>query len=327
MPDLRSGTVPLVLFFFTLAAMTGFILELRYLEIPENQPGPGPGDHGSGNGTGEGGPLVEAGGGGGEAGGTDASLKGTSPAAGGGVGVGKRNETSPPERDIRQTLVPISSGAGGTGRGEGADPESGKRAAGGGQGGAGSRAPEAGGGGGDGETGGTTIQIPQWAAWLLAALVGILVAAGMVRFAISYLGAAKKARLKAAEKALAKEAKVRQKEELLEELKEILGKEIVAVEGAGDIRAAIVLSYTRLISALASRGILRQLSATPREFLALWGGLLGAPSAAMGGLTRLFEEAVYSVHRMGEEHRESARRNLVLGLEEVRAWKGTAGAA
>ena len=42
MPDLRSGTVPLVLFFFTLAAMTGFILELRYLEIPENQPGPGP---------------------------------------------------------------------------------------------------------------------------------------------------------------------------------------------------------------------------------------------------------------------------------------------
>jgi hypothetical protein len=320
MPDMGSGTVPLAIFFLTLAAMSGFILELRYLEVPENEQGSGPGKHGSGNGTGEGRPLVEGGGGGGAAGGAEGPGADPGGAAGGGAGVGKRNESEPPVQDVHQQLIPFSSGAGGAGKGESSEPDTGRPPSGGGSGGAGAKALEPGGGSG-GDVGGFTIKMPEWVAWTLAVLVGVLVAAGMARFAWSYLRAARKANLKAAGKALAKEAKVREKEELLEELQGILDEGVLAVEGGGDIRSAIVLCYARLISAMAQKGILRERSTTPREFRIRWAELLGAPSPAMAGLTDLFEEAVYSVHSMGEEHRTSARRHLELGLEEVRSWK------
>lgn len=322
MPDIRFGTVPLVIFFLSLAAMSGFILELRYLEVPQNEPGSGPGEKGPGNGTGTVGPLVEGGGGGGAAGGADITGETPGGAAGGGAGVGTRIESG----EVRQPLIPFSSGAGGTGKGESSEPDTGRPPSGGGSGGAGSKGSGPGGGSG-GAAGGFTIEIPEWAAWVLGVLVGVLVGAGMARFAWTYLRAARKARLKAAEKAVAREAEANDKEELIGELDTILDEGILAVEGSEDVRAAIVQSYLKLLSALASRGISRQRSTTPREFGVHWADLLGAPSPAMGGLTHLFEEAVFSVHSMGEEHRAGARRLLGQGLEEVRSWKGAPTAA
>ncbi|MBM4248485.1 MAG: DUF4129 domain-containing protein [Euryarchaeota archaeon] len=325
MADFRTGPVPLMFFLLAIAAMAGFVIELHSLQVPESRPGQGPGERGSGNGTGRGDPLVQTGGGGG---GTGEASEGGTPgaAAGGGGGAGKNGTggQQQPGAPIALPLVPVDSGPGGAGRAEGAEPDLGRTPAAGGRGGAGRLETESGGGGTGGDEGGVKIEVPEWAAWLMTVLVVGLLAAGVGRMLLTYLRTARRSRLKAADKALSKRPAVREEEEIIEELEMILDDGLATIEDAKDVRAAIVQSYARMVQALAARGILRQKSSTPGEFRRMWSGLLGAPSPPLEGLTSLFEEAVFSVHPMGEPHRARAREQLRAGLEEVRAWKGAA---
>jgi hypothetical protein len=317
MADPRAGWIAPAFLLLVTVAMAGFVIELRLLEIPVTEPGSGQGGPGAGNGTGAGGPLVQTGGGGGGAGPAAAGVD-PGAAAGGGIRAGEMVSTPAPS-GFHRPLVGIDTGAGGAGRAGGAAIVEGP-AGGGGEGGAGMKGPAAGGGGSGGEFGGTRIHLPEWAALAMAVLAGALAAVGIGQVVRSRLKRPGKGKRRSAKRGAHRRAGMGE-EGLRDELSGILGEGLISVEGTADAREAIILSYTRMVAALAAKGVFRDVSATPGEFGRQWSLMLGAPSAAMSGLTTLFEEAVYSVHPLGDMHKNRARRHLLEALEEVNAWK------
>jgi len=187
--------------------------------------------------------------------------------------------------------------------------------------GAGKNEPPGGGSGPSGPGSGINITLPDWAIWLLGILIGaILMFAGAI-YIRNYLRRARTSKKQVAAKAISKKSIKAEDETFFEELSDIMDESFGAIEGAEDVRTAIVLCYSRMVGALAVRGVLREKATTPREFYRKYTAKTGFSSKSMKGLTLLFEEAVYSEHPMGEEHRKRALGLLTEGLEEVKKWK------
>lgn len=83
-----------------------------------------------------------------------------------------------------------------------------------------------------------------------------------------------------------------------------------ALERADEPRAAVIACYAAMEDALSRSGATPRDADTPAEVLdrAASAGLVRSGAATT--LTRLFREARYSLHPMGEEHRHSARSAL-----------------
>lgn len=83
-----------------------------------------------------------------------------------------------------------------------------------------------------------------------------------------------------------------------------------ALDRADDPRAAVIACYVAMEDALSRSGATPRDADTPAEVLdrAASAGLVRSGAATT--LTRLFREARYSLHPMGEEHRRSARSAL-----------------
>ncbi|SFE51704.1 protein of unknown function [Actinacidiphila alni] len=79
-----------------------------------------------------------------------------------------------------------------------------------------------------------------------------------------------------------------------------------ALRGGLDARAAVIACYAAMEESLAASGVARRASDSPRDLLqrAVAAGVLHGPSAE--ALTRLFREARYSTHPMGDDHRDRA---------------------
>jgi hypothetical protein len=82
-----------------------------------------------------------------------------------------------------------------------------------------------------------------------------------------------------------------------------------------DPRAAVVAAYGRLLEALDQVGGGRRSHEAPHEHVERVLGDLGVPAEPLHRLATLFEEARFSAHPIGEEHRRAA----LHALEEARA--------
>jgi nitrate reductase beta subunit len=87
---------------------------------------------------------------------------------------------------------------------------------------------------------------------------------------------------------------------------------------AGDeVREAIFNCYEGLCKILMSRGFLRRDFETVREFEMAIRSALPISEQALLSLDRIFEEARYSSHVLGNQHRESAQMALNSVLQEI----------
>ena len=87
---------------------------------------------------------------------------------------------------------------------------------------------------------------------------------------------------------------------------------------AGDeVREAIFNCYEGLCKILMSRGFLRRDFETVREFEMAIRSALPISEQALLSLDRIFEEARYSSHVLGDQHRESAQMALNSVLQEI----------
>ena len=84
------------------------------------------------------------------------------------------------------------------------------------------------------------------------------------------------------------------------------------------MREAIFQCYESLIHVLLGRGFLRRDFETVREFeMAIRKALPGISEEALVGLDSIFEEARYSRHEMGEQHKRSAQEGLSRVVGEI----------
>ena len=87
---------------------------------------------------------------------------------------------------------------------------------------------------------------------------------------------------------------------------------------AGDSkREAIFQCYESLVHVLMGRGFLRRDFETVREFEMAIRSALPISEQALLSLDRIFEEARYSSHVLGNQHRESAQMALNSVLQEI----------
>ena len=87
---------------------------------------------------------------------------------------------------------------------------------------------------------------------------------------------------------------------------------------AGDeVREAIFNCYESLCQILMSRGFLRRDFETVREFEIAIRNALPISEQALVALDRIFEEARYSSHVLGEPHRQNAQMALSTVLQEI----------
>lgn len=82
----------------------------------------------------------------------------------------------------------------------------------------------------------------------------------------------------------------------------------------GDARRAIVAAYARMERALGAQGVARRPAEAPHEYLARVIGELARAPAPMAALTRLYERARFSEHRLGVGERNEA----IAALETIR---------
>lgn len=83
-----------------------------------------------------------------------------------------------------------------------------------------------------------------------------------------------------------------------------------ALHAVDDAQAAIIACYVSMEQSLAGAGAPRAAADTPDELLARAAGAGLVRGAAAARLTRLFYEARFSSHRLGEEQRDAAREAL-----------------
>ena len=83
------------------------------------------------------------------------------------------------------------------------------------------------------------------------------------------------------------------------------------------MREAIFQCYESMVHVLMGRGFLRRDFETVREFEMAIRSALPISEQSLLSLDRIFEEARYSSHILGEPHRESAQMALNSVLQEI----------
>lgn len=95
------------------------------------------------------------------------------------------------------------------------------------------------------------------------------------------------------------------------EIREVLSELMDKLETTDRSRRVIFDTYIKLLEILNRYGFIRKDSETPREFeYAIQDALPNISSKNLDSLTSLFEEARYSIHRLGKKERVKAVKNL-----------------
>jgi hypothetical protein len=107
----------------------------------------------------------------------------------------------------------------------------------------------------------------------------------------------------------------------LEKVDDVRPQEMAAVSTSiedmvtgGDVRGAIMATYRRMLMLQSQAGSYPALTA--HELASVLVVTFGWPSAPTSSLTRLFEEAKYSHHPLGEMHRQAA----LVSLRSIEGW-------
>lgn len=323
------NTLTAVIFVVTMIAISTLALQLKVLQLQQGPSGQGQGHGGSGqgNGTGQGkgaGDATSPSGGGDGASGVNDSARnlGYGPNDGGSAGM-----VTPEQGATTSTDKPASSpsdrgnGAAGGAEGRGVDLRRPTYTSGAVH--MGTNTSSGGGGGGGNGIQMPQINLPDKVKWLI--VVVVVLALGS---AVAYLG---RAYMMSRRDALRKAAKDKAKAKKLvpaavaaavaEDIISTIDMTYDSLAKMGDVRKAIAICYVKMCRAVAERGLARSTDITPREFHAVVKTTFGVEGRGMKALTRLFEEAVYSVHPMGEPHREQALTLLKETEKEVRSWQ------
>ena len=109
----------------------------------------------------------------------------------------------------------------------------------------------------------------------------------------------------------------RRKQAAIDELAGVFSYTAELLAAGDEIREAIFNCYEGLCQILMSRGFLRRDFETVREFELAIRKALPISEQALLSLDRIFEEARYSSHVLGEPHRESAQMALSAVLQEI----------
>ena len=103
----------------------------------------------------------------------------------------------------------------------------------------------------------------------------------------------------------------------IKELANIFGQTVEMLASGDEYRRAIFLCYENLCSVLTRRGFLRRNFETVREFEMAIRGALPISEASLVSLDRIFEEARYSSHVLGDAHRDNAQLALSSVVDEI----------
>ena len=99
----------------------------------------------------------------------------------------------------------------------------------------------------------------------------------------------------------------RRKKTAIKELANIFGQTVEMLASGDEYRKAIFICYENLCSTLMKGGFLRRNFETVREFETAIRKALPISEAALISLDRIFEEARYSSHVLGDSHRDNAQ--------------------
>lgn len=103
----------------------------------------------------------------------------------------------------------------------------------------------------------------------------------------------------------------------IRELAKVLGQTVEMLASGDEYRRAIFLCYENLCSVLMKRGFLRRNFETVREFESAIRDALPISEPSLVSLDRIFEEARYSSHVLGDSHRDNAQLALSSVIQEV----------
>ena len=103
----------------------------------------------------------------------------------------------------------------------------------------------------------------------------------------------------------------------IKELANIFGQTVEMLASGDEYRRAIFLCYENLCSVLTRRGFLRRNFETVREFEMAIRGALPISEASLVSLDRIFEEARYSSHVLGDAQRDNAQLALSSVVDEI----------
>ena len=105
----------------------------------------------------------------------------------------------------------------------------------------------------------------------------------------------------------------------IRELAKVLGQTVEMLASGDEYRRAIFLCYENMCSVLMRRGFLRRSFETVREFEHAIREALPISEASLVSLDRIFEEARYSSHVLGDTHRDNAQLALSSVMQEIEA--------
>jgi len=105
----------------------------------------------------------------------------------------------------------------------------------------------------------------------------------------------------------------------IRELAKVLGQTVEMLASGDEYRRAIFLCYENLCSVLMRRNFLRRNFETVREFESAIREALPISEASLISLDRIFEEARYSSHVLGDAHRDNAQLALSSVMQEIEA--------
>ena len=105
----------------------------------------------------------------------------------------------------------------------------------------------------------------------------------------------------------------------IRELAKVLGQTVEMLASGDEYRRAIFLCYENMCSVLMRRGFLRRNFETVREFENAIREALPISEASLVSLDRIFEEARYSSHVLGDTHRDNAQLALSSVMQEIEA--------
>ena len=105
----------------------------------------------------------------------------------------------------------------------------------------------------------------------------------------------------------------------IKELASVFSQTAEMLASGDEYRKAIFLCYQNLCSVLMRRSFLRRNFETVREFESAIRQALPISEASLISLDRIFEEARYSSHVLGDSHRDNAQLALSSVIQEIEA--------
>lgn len=120
-------------------------------------------------------------------------------------------------------------------------------------------------------------------------------------------------------RALSVSQAIQQSQALKQEMRGVLEERIYALGRGGDVRDAILGAYRDMVNLFHSFGLRTATHQTAREVEALALEALELSGGSTADLRRLFEEARYSVHALGDKDRAAALQSLSRVQEELGA--------